>query len=104
MLRSGRGRAGASPRSGRGPDGLTVARDQRIPLRERPRIADFLASVFVGGLVGTVISLLPLRFLPGWDLSDRGAAHPPHDEPWPRPAGDVARAADVNREAAAGRT
>jgi hypothetical protein len=31
-------------------------------------LADFLASVFVSGLVGTVISLLPLRFLPGWDL------------------------------------
>jgi streptogramin lyase len=29
---------------------------------------DFLASVFVGGLVGTMIGLLPLRFLPGWDL------------------------------------
>ncbi|MGD0194470.1 MAG: FGLLP motif-containing membrane protein [Candidatus Dormibacteria bacterium] len=29
---------------------------------------DLLASVFVGGLVGTVIGLLPLRFLPGWDL------------------------------------
>lgn len=29
---------------------------------------DFLASVFVGGLVGTMIALLPLRFLPGWDL------------------------------------
>ncbi len=29
---------------------------------------DFLASVFVGGLVGTTIGLLPLRFLPGWDL------------------------------------
>lgn len=26
---------------------------------------DFLAAVFVGGLVGTVIGLLPLRFLPG---------------------------------------
>jgi hypothetical protein len=31
-------------------------------------VDDFLASVFVGGLVGTVIGLLPLRFLPGWDL------------------------------------
>lgn len=27
-----------------------------------------LASVFVGGLVGCTITLLPLRFLPGWDL------------------------------------
>jgi hypothetical protein len=26
---------------------------------------DFLAAVFVGGLVGTMIGLLPLRFLPG---------------------------------------
>ncbi len=31
---------------------------------------DFLASVFVGGLVGTTIGLLPLRFLPGWDLRE----------------------------------
>jgi len=29
---------------------------------------DLLASVFVGGLVGCTITLLPLRFLPGWDL------------------------------------
>lgn len=29
---------------------------------------DLLAAVFVGGLVGTVIGLLPLRFLPGFDL------------------------------------
>jgi hypothetical protein len=29
---------------------------------------DFLAAVFVAGLVGTMIGLLPLRFLPGWDL------------------------------------
>jgi streptogramin lyase len=36
---------------------------------------DFLAAVFVGGLVGTMIGLLPLRFLPGWDLRQwhRGA-------------------------------
>jgi virginiamycin B lyase len=31
---------------------------------------DFLAAVFVGGLVGTMIGLLPLRFLPGWDLRE----------------------------------
>jgi len=31
-------------------------------------IDDLLAAVFVSGLVGSVISLLPLRFLPGWDL------------------------------------
>jgi streptogramin lyase len=31
---------------------------------------DFLASMFVGGLVGTTIGLLPLRFLPGWDLRE----------------------------------
>jgi len=31
-------------------------------------VADFLAALFVSGLVGTVITLLPLRFLPGWDL------------------------------------
>jgi streptogramin lyase len=31
---------------------------------------DFLAAVFVGGLVGTTIGLLPLRFLPGWDLRE----------------------------------
>jgi hypothetical protein len=29
---------------------------------------DFLSALFVGGLVGTVISLLPLRFLPGHKL------------------------------------
>ena len=29
---------------------------------------DFLSSLFVGGLVGTAISLLPLRFLPGHKL------------------------------------
>jgi len=29
---------------------------------------DFLASMFVSGLVGSAIGLLPLRFLPGWDL------------------------------------
>ncbi|MBV8302069.1 MAG: hypothetical protein JOY68_09135, partial [Candidatus Dormibacteraeota bacterium] len=36
---------------------------------------DFLASVFIGGLVGSMITLLPLRFLPGWDLRqwNRGA-------------------------------
>ncbi len=27
---------------------------------------DFLGSMFVGGLVGTVIGLVPLEFLPGW--------------------------------------
>ncbi|MDI3298349.1 MAG: FGLLP motif-containing membrane protein, partial [Bacillota bacterium] len=32
--------------------------------------ADFLASVFLGALVGTVISLLPLEFLPGKKLAD----------------------------------
>ena len=31
-------------------------------------IDDFLASVFVGGLTGVVISLLPLRFMPGYTL------------------------------------
>jgi hypothetical protein len=31
---------------------------------------DFLGSLFVGGLVGTVIGLLPLRFLPGWSLKE----------------------------------
>jgi hypothetical protein len=31
---------------------------------------DFLGSMFVGGLVGTVIGLLPLRFLPGWSLKE----------------------------------
>jgi hypothetical protein len=31
-------------------------------------LADLLGSVFVGGLVGQVISLLPLRFLPGQTL------------------------------------
>lgn len=31
---------------------------------------DFLAAVFVTGLVGSVISLLPLRFLPGWTLKE----------------------------------
>ena len=38
-------------------------------------VDDFLASVFVVGLVGTMIGLLPLRFLPGWDLQqwNRGA-------------------------------
>jgi hypothetical protein len=36
---------------------------------------DALASIFVGGLTGTVISLLPLRFMPGQSLFDwhRGA-------------------------------
>jgi virginiamycin B lyase len=29
---------------------------------------DLLASIFVSGLVGSAIGLLPLRFLPGWDL------------------------------------
>jgi hypothetical protein len=29
---------------------------------------DFLASMFVSGLVGSAIGLLPLCFLPGWDL------------------------------------
>ena len=29
---------------------------------------DFLASLFVSGLVGTVISLFPLRFMPGHKL------------------------------------
>ena len=29
---------------------------------------DFLGSMFVGGLVGTVIGLVPLEFLPGWTL------------------------------------
>lgn len=29
---------------------------------------DFLGSMFVGGLVGTVIGLVPLEFLPGWAL------------------------------------
>lgn len=29
---------------------------------------DFLSALFVGGLVGTVVSLLPLRFLPGHKL------------------------------------
>jgi hypothetical protein len=29
---------------------------------------DFLASTFTGGLVGTMIGLLPLRFLPGYSL------------------------------------
>jgi hypothetical protein len=29
---------------------------------------DFLAAVFVGGLVGTVLNLVPLRFLPGGEL------------------------------------
>jgi YVTN family beta-propeller protein len=29
---------------------------------------DFLGSMFVGGLVGTVIGLIPLEFLPGWTL------------------------------------
>ena len=34
-------------------------------------IADtFLASIFVGGVVGTVINLLPLRFLPGGTIVD----------------------------------
>jgi hypothetical protein len=34
-------------------------------------IADtFLASIFVGGIVGTVINLLPLRFLPGGTIVD----------------------------------
>jgi hypothetical protein len=31
---------------------------------------NFLAAVFVSGLVGSVISLLPLRFLPGWTLKE----------------------------------
>ena len=31
---------------------------------------DFLGSMFVGGLVGTVIGLLPLQFLPGWSLKE----------------------------------
>jgi YVTN family beta-propeller protein len=31
---------------------------------------DFLGSMFVGGLVGTAIGLLPLRFLPGWALKE----------------------------------
>lgn len=30
---------------------------------------DFLAAVFVGGLVGSVIGLVPLRFLPGGELA-----------------------------------
>jgi streptogramin lyase/F0F1-type ATP synthase assembly protein I len=29
---------------------------------------DLLAAIFVSGLVGSAIGLLPLRFLPGWDL------------------------------------
>jgi hypothetical protein len=32
-------------------------------------LADFLAAVFVSGLVGTVINLLPFKFLPGGDLA-----------------------------------
>jgi hypothetical protein len=38
-------------------------------------LADLLGSVFVGGLVGNVIGLMPLRFLPGGTLmeSHRGA-------------------------------
>ncbi len=31
---------------------------------------DFLASMFTGGLVGTMIGLLPLRFLPGYSLKE----------------------------------
>ena len=31
---------------------------------------DFLGSMFVGGLVGTAIGLLPLQFLPGWALKE----------------------------------
>jgi hypothetical protein len=38
-------------------------------------LADLLGSVFVGGLVGNVIGLMPLRFLPGGTLIqwNRGA-------------------------------
>ena len=32
--------------------------------------SDVLASLFIGGLVGSVIGLLPLRFLPGGTLVD----------------------------------
>jgi hypothetical protein len=31
---------------------------------------DLFASMFVGGLVGVLIGLLPLRFLPGWTLKE----------------------------------
>jgi hypothetical protein len=31
-------------------------------------VDDFLGLMFVGGLVGTVIGLVPLEFLPGWAL------------------------------------
>jgi F0F1-type ATP synthase assembly protein I len=32
--------------------------------------ADFLGAIFVSGLVGSVISLFPLQFLPGWTLKE----------------------------------
>ena len=32
-------------------------------------LADFLSALFVSSLVGTVVGMLPLRFLPGGDLA-----------------------------------